>query len=168
MALSRSKFNYNIKLYEWIFNQKNPIDGVGWMFLELANRWRWFNDKFSRQNCDVVTFMMVTAATAASENGSLCPRERALVERWLKLTLRASIKLLNSWINCCGQKWNRNEKKTKKQKTVESIVQFHWNRNESDDFVEEFFLEIVLKLEKSWIGHFEFCPLASMASQINF
>ena len=25
------------------FNQKNPIDGVGWMFCAFANRWRWFN-----------------------------------------------------------------------------------------------------------------------------
>lgn len=37
--------------------------------------------------------MMVTAATAASENGSLFPRDRAVVLRWEKLTLRASIKL---------------------------------------------------------------------------
>ena len=113
--------------------------------------------KISRQNCDVVTFMMVTAATAASENGSLCPRERALVERWLKLTLRASIKLLNSWINCCGQKWNRNEKNKTKDGWVNRAISlkskwirwfcwriFPWNRLKTGKKVESAILNFVL------------------------
>lgn len=43
--------------------------------------------------------MIVTAAMAASENTSLEPMERALLERWAKLTFRASIRLVKIWIS---------------------------------------------------------------------